>query len=177
MFLTLFYFEISFIGLKEGMHHFDYEVGNEFFDFFDYDEFDRSAVKVALSFLKKATMFELVFDFSGWVELACDLTNELYEHPVTGSLELLVKFGQEFNDEHEEILIIPHAEHRLNVAQYIYEGIVLALPHKRVHPGVSDGTLQSDVLSKLKDFEIENKHKEAPKGTDPRWDKLKDINR
>ena len=52
-------FDISFVGLKEGNHQFEYVIENKFFEFFKYDDINSSSVKVVLSFLKKATMFEL----------------------------------------------------------------------------------------------------------------------
>ena len=75
-------FDISFIGLKDGVNHFEYIIENEFFDFFEYDEFYNSNIKVVLSFLKNATMFELNFAFLGWVEVTCDVTNELFKYPI-----------------------------------------------------------------------------------------------
>ena len=89
---------------------------------------------------------------------------------MNNELKLIVKFGEAYIDDIEDILILPHAEYQLNVAQYIYEVIVLALPTKRVHPGVKDGTLKSNVLEKLKELEIK-KQKEI----DPRWDKLNEL--
>lgn len=173
-------FDISFIGLKDGVHQFDYEIDKEFFDFFEYDEFYNSSVKVVLSFLKKPTMFELNFDFSGWVEVTCDVTGELFHQPIETNMNLIVNFGDEYNDENEELLIISHSDFKMNVAQYIYEAIVLAVPIKRIHPGVNDGTLHSEVLEKLKEFEIKVEEEEqeeeiTDKEIDPRWNKLKNI--
>lgn len=172
-------FDISFIGLKDGNHQFEYKIEKEFFDFFNYDEFYNSDVRVVLSFLKKPTMFELDFDCSGWVEVNCDVTGELFKQPIESKMDLIVKFGSEYNDENEEILIIPHSDFKLNVAQYIYETIVLTVPIKRVHPGVNDGTLHSDVLEKLKELEVKIEEVEQEENTekeiDPRWDKLKNI--
>ena len=178
-------FDISFIGIKDGMHQFEYEIDNKFFDFFNYDEFYNSKVKVVLSFLKKPTMFELTFNCNGWVEVDCDLTSERFHQPIDASMDLIVKFGDEYNDENEELVIIPHADYKINVAQYIYEAIVLTVPIKRIHPGVSDGTLQSDVLDKLRELEVKNIEEEqieeeqqeidTEEHIDPRWDKLKNI--
>lgn len=168
-------FDISFVGLKDGVNQFEYRIENEFFDFFEYDEFYNSSIKVVLAFLKKPTMFELNFTFSGWVEVTCDVTNELFKYPIETSIDLIVKFGQEFNDENEELLIIPYSDHKINVAQYIYEAIVLELPLKRVHPGVIDGTLHSEVLDKLRELEIKEEKTEEDKEIDPRWNKLKNI--
>ena len=60
---------------------------------------------------------------------------------------LVVKFGSEFNNEDDEILIIPHGEYKINIAQYIFELIILSLPAKRIHPGVLEGTLKSEILN------------------------------
>ena len=49
-------------------------------------------------------------------------------------------------------MIIPHGEYQINVAQFIYELVVLAMPAKKVHPGIEDGTLQSDILIKLEEL-------------------------
>ncbi len=167
-------FDISFVGLKDEINQFEYRIENEFFDFFEYEEFYNSNIKVDLAFFKKPTMFELIFTFLGWVEVTCDVTNELFKFPIETSINLIVKFGQEFNDENEELLIIPYSDHKVNVAQYMYEAIVLALPLKRIHPGVIDGTLHSEVLDKLKELEIK-KEKIEEKEIDPRWNKLRNI--
>lgn len=168
-------FTIPFIGLKEGKHQFDYQIDNSFFELFDFDEFNAATIQVELEFLKKQTMLELAFSASGTVNVNCDLTNEPYEQAVKGSLDLIVKFGHEYNDENEEILIIPHGEYQINVAQYIYEMIVLAIPSKRVHPGISDGTLQSEILEKLEELQPGTEKKETEEDIDPRWDTLKKL--
>jgi uncharacterized metal-binding protein YceD (DUF177 family) len=173
-------FDISFTGLKDGNHQFEYKIEKAFFDFFNYEEFYKSNVNVALSFLKKPTMFELNFVFNGWVEVNCDVTNELYQQPIQTDMELIVKFGDEYNDENEELLIIPHSDFKINVAQYIYEAIVLAVPIKRIHPGIADGTLQSEALETLKKFQVNldeeiEQEEIKDKEIDPRWNKLKNI--
>ena len=128
-----------------------------------------------LSFVKKTTLFELEFNFSGWVEVHCDVTYELFKQPISAVENLIVKFGEEFNADNEELLIIPYAEFKLNVAQHIYEAIVLSVPLKLMHPGISDGSLKSEVLEKLKEFEIKKQEIDTIEEIDPRWNKLKDI--
>ncbi|NJX17426.1 DUF177 domain-containing protein, partial [Tamlana crocina] len=59
--------------------------------------------------------------------------------------------------------------------QYIYELIVLAVPSKRVHPGVLDGTLKSEVLEKLDELSPREKEIKAEEDIDPRWEKLKNL--
>ena len=167
-------FDISFVGLKDGTHQFEYIIKKEFFDFFNFDEFSNSKVTVKLSFLKKATMFELSFNFNGWVEVLCDVSGEMFQQTISSEMNLIVKFGDEFNDENEDLLIIPHSDYKLNVSQYIYEAIILTVPIKRIHPGVNDGSLNSEVLNKLKELEIKDQE-DSNEEIDPRWNKLKNI--
>jgi uncharacterized metal-binding protein YceD (DUF177 family) len=51
--------------------------------------------------------------------------------------------------------------------------IVLAVPTKRVHPGIADGTLKSEIVEKLKS--LEPKINSLQGQVDPRWDKLNDL--
>ncbi len=169
-------YTIQYVGLKEGEHTFEYTIKKSFFDLFDYDDFNDANVNVTLLLTKKTTFMEFDFHISGVVNVNCDVTNEPYDQPVEGSYELVVKFGQEFNDDIEDILILPYGEYEINVAQYIYELIVLSLPNKRVHPGVADGTLKSDILEKLEELSIpDQRTKEEKEETDPRWDSLKKL--
>jgi len=167
---------IPFVGLKVGEHHFDYQIDNTFFKNFEYEEFNAVDVKINLKFEKKATLLELYFYAEGLVNINCDSTNEPYDQFIDDQLKLVVKFGNEFNDENEDILIVPHGEYEINVAQYIYELIILAVPIKRIHPGIEDGTLQSEILSKLEELSpnADNKAKSS-EDIDPRWNNLKKL--
>jgi len=167
---------IPFVGLKVGEHHFDYQIDNTFFQNFEYDEFNEIDVEINLQFEKKTTLLELYFSASGTVNVNCDITNEPFNQPIDDQLKLVVKFGDAYNDENEDILIIPHGEYEINVSQYIYELIVLAVPTKRLHPGIEDGTLQSDILSKLEELSpSEDRKVKSSEDIDPRWNNLKKL--
>lgn len=169
-------YTIQFVGLKVGKHHFDYEIDNTFFKDFEYKEFNDANLKVNLLFEKKTTLLELAFEVSGSVNVNCDITNEPYDQRIEDTFKLVVKFGESYNDDNEEILIIPHGEYQINVAQYIYELIVLAVPIKKVHPGIEDGSLDSDILKKLKELSPKEKTEDKnTEETDPRWDTLKKL--
>lgn len=170
------YFNIPFIGLKQGKHLFDYEIDNKFFEAFGFDEFHNSNLNIALSFTKKNTLFELDFEVSGFVNVDCDISLEPYDQKIEGNFPLIVKFGPEYNDDNGEILIIPHEQYELNVSQFIYELIILSIPSKKVHPQVKDGTMDSEALKKLRQLEVKQNTSSRTEDTvDPRWDKLKDL--
>ncbi|WP_343488337.1 DUF177 domain-containing protein [Allomuricauda sp. d1] len=167
-------FTIPFSGLKEGSHGFEYQLNNTFFESFDYNEFNGAAIKVKAILKKMSTMMELDLDAGGTVNVDGDLSGEPFDQPVNANLHLVIKFGEAYDDTDDEILIIPHGEHQINIAQYVYEMLVLAVPQKRIHPGVLDGTLKSDMLDKLEELRLKDE-KSKSDTTDPRWDGLKKL--
>ncbi|HYD90769.1 MAG TPA: DUF177 domain-containing protein [Flavobacterium sp.] len=169
-------FLIPFAGLKQGKHQFEFDIDKTFFDDFGFDEYNDVNIKVNLILEKQSTMLELAFKHKGTVNVPCDLSNEDFDLPVKGKLNLIVKFGEEFNNDNDEILVLPHGEHQVDVSQYIYEMIVLSVPSKRVHPGIKDGTVAADMINKLNELSPKEKQVEEKKeDTDPRWDELKKL--
>ncbi len=167
-------YNIPFSGLKQGKHDFKYLIENTFFESFGYEEYNATQIAVTVVLNKTSTMLELEFKAKGTVNVACDVTSEPFDLAIESLLDLVVKFGDAYNDENEEILILPHNEHQINVAQYIYEMLVLAVPQKRVHPGIADGSLQSPVLDRLNALRPKEVKDNTDKN-DPRWDALKKL--
>lgn len=169
-------YTIQFVGLKIGRHQFEYHIKDEFFKHFDYEDFNAVDVKVEVELEKKTTLLELHFKIKGFVNVNCDLTNEPYDQKIANEFDLVVKFGDEYNDEEIDILVIPHGEYQINIQQYIYELIVLAVPNKLIHPGVKDGSLKSEILDKLEELSPkEEKGNNEGDETDPRWNTLKKL--
>jgi uncharacterized metal-binding protein YceD (DUF177 family) len=171
---------IPFVGLKLGKHKFEYQINNAFFEIFDYNEFQNSDIKVNVILDKKSNLLEIDFKHKGTVNVPCDLTSEDFDLPVKGKLKLIVRFGDTYNNDNEELLILPFGEFEIDIAQYIYEMIALSIPLRRVHPGIKDGSLKTEALTKLKELAIEeqkkeNKEEKEEENIDPRWDKLKQL--
>ena len=170
-------YDIQFVGLKLGKHIYDYEINQTFFEYFEFDEFNTINVNLNIHLEKKTTLLELNFSGNGSVNINCDVSNEPYDQLINFNFNLVVKFGQEYNNENDSILIIPHGSYEINIAQYIYELIVLSIPQKRIHPGVEDGTLNSEILRKLEDLSpnADLKDESSSSDVDPRWNKLKKL--
>ena len=169
-------FDIQFVGLKLGLHQYEYKIEQTFFELFEFEEYNSVDVKITIQLEKKATLLELHFLAEGFVNVNCDVTNEPYSQAIQSDFSLVVKFGPEYNDDNESILVIPHGAYKINAAQYIYELIVLAVPQKRLHPGVEDGSLDSAILKTLEKFSLKGPREDnSDKDTDPRWDSLKKL--
>lgn len=177
-------YTIPFSGLKIGKHRFDFEIDKSFFEHFEYREFHEVAVNLEVILEKKSSFLEITLQYDGTVNVACDVTNEPFDQPISGSYHFVVKFGDVYNDDaddsgwDEDILVIPHGSFEVNIQQPIYESIILAVPLRRVHPGVEDGTLKSEILDKLNELRPNYSDEESEpetETTDPRWDTLKKL--
>ena len=165
-------FILKFAGLKDGKHKFEYEADNSFFKTYNYREFNDANINFNIDFIKKSTVLELQIIGDGIVNINCTLSNEPFDYNLKTRFKLIVKFGEYYDDSNDELLILPHGSHSINLDQFLYEMVVLSMPIRNVHPGVEDGSIKSDVINRLKDFDINN---EKSSNFDPRWDKLKKL--
>jgi uncharacterized metal-binding protein YceD (DUF177 family) len=115
---------------------------------------------------KHNTFLELTFTMKGEIEVICDRSSEPFMRKIANTFALMVKFGDAFDDTDDQTLILPQGEYQLNIAQYLYELVVLAIPAKNIHPDVKSGKLKVD-------YNVQEEPE--PENTDPRWDKLKDL--
>jgi uncharacterized metal-binding protein YceD (DUF177 family) len=163
-------FFIPFTGLKEGEHRFNFEIGDEFFEKYNYSDLRKGDLRVELILDKQERMLTLTFNISGTVEVMCDRCLDNYNQLVQGKEKLFIKFGRDFHEETEEILIIPESEHQINVGHYIYEYINLLIPYRRVHPDDNNGEsmCNKDVISKLQEYVRHDV-------VDPRWETLNHL--
>lgn len=158
-------FEIPFVGLKEGVHDYSFEIDEKFFESFDYSEIEKGKVHADLNLERKERMLILDFMIKGFVIIPCDRCLDDLEYPVEKNARLIIKFGHEFIEETEEIFIIPETESHIDISGFIYEYIILSLPIKRVHQ--EDKACDQTTIEKI------NQH--VSPSEDPRWEALKDL--
>jgi uncharacterized metal-binding protein YceD (DUF177 family) len=168
-------YTIPFVGLKVGQHKYDFNLDKKFFEHFEYDEFHQVDLSLEVVLDKKPNMLEIDLSFEGSVNVSCDRTNEPFDLALNGNYHYVVKFGQERDDMHDELVILPHGAYQVNIQQQVYESIVLALPSKRIHPGIAEGTLESDVLKQLEALKPNGTDQDQSDSVDPRWDGLKKL--
>ena len=158
-------FDINFSGLALGKHEFQFDLDDMFFELFEYQDYRGLTGVATFEMHKSETILECHFSFDGSIQAPCDVTNELFTQPLKNEFDLQVKFGEEYNDENEELLILPHGEYQFNVAQFIYELVVLSIPAKLLGPNADEAL----------DYDEEPEDTKEENDTDPRWDQLKNL--
>ncbi len=163
---------IKFSGLKEGIHLFNYEIGNKFFKNFDYYDFLDAKLFAKLELEKQSTLLNLKFSFHGEIEVQCDVSMESFDLKLETEHAVVVKFKDDIISTDDKVIFMPAGSHSIDVSHLIYESIILAVPQKKVHPGIENGSLKSEIVEKLEELRPKKNFNEK---TDPRWDKLKDL--
>ena len=158
--------------MKEGIHLFNYELGNKFFRNFDYYDFLDAKLFAKLELEKQSTLLNLKFSFSGDIEVQCDVSMESFNLDLETEHTVVVKFKDDIISTDDKVIFMPAGSHSIDVSHLIYESIILAVPQKKVHPGIENGSLKSEIVEKLEALKPKKNFKEK---TDPRWDKLKDL--
>lgn len=167
-------YNVPFKGLKEGKHLFDFEIDDKFFALFEESEIKHGQMKAQLELTKQSTLLILRFSAKGKVRLVCDRCLDDYDQEISNESSLYVKFGQEAENLDDDMIVLPFEEHQINVAQYLYELVILGLPIKRVHPDDENGnsTCDPEMLAKLEEYLIPETDEEP---VDERWSELKKL--
>lgn len=162
-------YDIVFSGQKNGKHEFRFEIDKAFFQLFDTEqEFTEPKLVADVLMDKHTTFLEMNISTAGTVNLVCDITNENFDYPIENELNILVKFGEEYDDSEEDVITIPMSDHAFNAAQLIYESVMLAIPMKKMSPNISD-----EDFAILEKFRPTDEIKED--AIDPRWESLKKL--
>lgn len=184
-------FGIYNIDLKElapGVHDFEFLLDNKFFADIDGTEVQKGKIKASVSVKSGAMMFELCSHLEGVAIVPCDRCLDDMEVPVDTHNRLVVKFGKEYSEEGDDIVIVPEEEGEINIAWFLYEFVALAIPMKHVHaPGKCNKTMAAklrqhssrrvDEEDDLDDemSESDTQFEDDKNYTDPRWDALKGL--
>lgn len=185
-------YNVPLKNLTEGTHSFEYLLDDKYFKLIGDSESDieRGTVKVDVAVKRISNTFEFGFALSGTIIVPCDRCLDDMSIDVDVKNRLVVKFGEEYAEESDEIVVIPEEEGAINIAWFLYEFVTLAIPMKHVHaPGKCNKIMTSkynkhkavsaddddsddiddsdEIISETEDLGSEV--------NDPRWDALKNL--
>jgi uncharacterized metal-binding protein YceD (DUF177 family) len=179
-------YDIHFKGLGEGEHRFCFDMDDRFFGAFEGSEVKGGKATADVVLNKSGNVMLLEFDIKGSVTVECDRCLEDCEMPIDFQDELRVRLSDriaaEGGEYDGEVLWLGSSESELNIAQYIYESIVLSLPYQRVHadvdgkPGCNPEMLERFSIVSEEEFENMASEPEMQKmAENPEWEKLRKL--
>jgi uncharacterized protein len=167
-------YDLEFKGLREGLHQFEYTIEDKFFEHFEQKLVTVGNLVVKVQLLKRSTFLKLDFHIEGWVELICDRCLEKYRQFLEYEDEIFVKSGDNEKVDDDKVIWVTVGEHSVNIAQLIYEFIIISIPLKHVHPDDDNGLSGCDI-EMIREIEKYTYNNKKYKETDPRWAVLKKI--
>lgn len=173
-------FEIAFVGLKPGVHEYQYEITDKFFDAYKEQDFSNCAASVKLYLDKQIGFMMLKFEVGGSVEVSCDRCGNDLPLNLWDEFNVIVKLVEnpdEMNEKGEDpdIYYISKTESHLFVGDWIYEFINLSIPLQRMcgEDEMGGPHCNKEVLEMLKKMNTGN-----DKTNNPIWkdlDKFKNL--
>ena len=149
-------FEIAFVGLKPGLHSFEYEINDRFFEEFGSQDFSNVKIQIRLQLEKNTGFMILKFEVGGTVEVQCDRCGNRLPLELWDEFEMLVKLtddADKMNEEEEDpdVFYIQRTESHLEVKKWIFEFVILSIPmHKMCKESEIGGPYcNKEVLAKL----------------------------
>jgi uncharacterized metal-binding protein YceD (DUF177 family) len=178
-------------SLSLGKHEYDYHLDSDWFAQIEAPEIRTGDLLAKVVVNYNGREYEINFQVEGKVQVPCDRCLADMDIAIDQSSRLVVKMGDEYVEESDEVLVIPESEGEWNIAWFLYEIIALALPLKRIHePGQCDKAMSSklkqhlakriddeeddDMLFDEDDFD-EASDNRAEAATNPIWDALKNL--
>ena len=169
-------FTINIIGLSNKEHQYDFHIDNEFFRQYGNGIVSEGDLDVVVTLGKRETMIEARFEIKGKVKLICDRSLDPFQHPLKIDERIIFKFGDANEELSDEIIMIHRDSDHLELGQYIYEFIGLAIPMKKLHPRY-EGELDLDEEAEGKIIYTSGSDSEDDdnEDIDPRWEQLKKL--
>ncbi|HYC40824.1 MAG TPA: DUF177 domain-containing protein [Chitinophagaceae bacterium] len=129
-------YEIAFVGLKPGVHEFNFQIDDRFFLEFQEQDFQNCRAHVKLRLEKNSSFMLLNFEIGGTADVTCDRCNSRLPLELWDEFRLTVKMvedPQAHNEQEDDpdVNYIGHGETHLDVSGWIYEFINLSIPMQK----------------------------------------------
>ena len=163
-------YDIAFVGLKQGIHEYQYQVNDKFFEAYQEQDFRNCKANVKLTLDKQNGFMLLKFEIGGALEVTCDRCgSNVLPMNLWDEFNVVVKLAEDpdnMNEQEEDpdVYYIGRGESHLHVADWIYEFINLSIPMQRMCSEEKMGSqfCNNDVLDMLSKAGDQPNHAENP---------------
>lgn len=170
-------YNIDIYKLPNKVYQYQHQIDQNFFKYFENSLVEQGSLLSEVTLDKQETLITIDFHITGTVELECDRSLEKFDYPIAVHEKLLFQYGAEEQELTEEIVIITRNTQTINVAQYIYEFIGLAIPMKKIHPKYAkdDNPFLEGEIVYTSNHTQDQEDDSSDDQIDPRWDILKKL--
>lgn len=160
-------YKIAHRSLGEGVHSFDFVLDDSFFDCFEATKGTKGEVNARVDIVKSSLLMEVRMKIEGAVKAVCDRCLEELDLPISGEMNLYVKYGEREEGNDDDFIVLAQDEDYLDLGEPLYEVYMLNYPLRVVHP---EGECNEEMEHVLEELTMEENDK-----IDPRWDELRKL--
>ena len=170
--------------LSVGEHQYHFTLDNDFFTAVGGQEVSEGLVEVEVQVEKSNLNVDITFFLEGTIQATCNRCLESMPLDIDSEEHLVVKFGESYSEESDELIVISEDEGTLNIAWLLYEFVALSIPIALTH---NEGECNEEMMeayhkvvvrsvdnNSSDDDDDDNEVRENDK-VDPRWEALKNI--
>ncbi len=121
-------------ALADGHYEQDFEIDSTFFKNMENPDILSADIHVHLDMEKKHEAYDCTFHCQGKLQVPCDRCLDPLDMDVDTTYHIVIKYGDNYDDASDDVLVIPYADSYLNVAYLLYDTILLTIPLRHVHP-------------------------------------------
>lgn len=164
------YYSIPVTGLSVGKHVFDFAIEKSFFDEFENSKILDGKLDAVVELEKSVSLIKVSCSVKGSLLVECDRCLGELSYKIDITPKLIVKFVRSHDEpDNEEVLILDPGEPELDLRQFFYDYISLALPISCVH---ATGECDPEMEAKLQNISAKS---EEIKKSNSAFEKLKDL--
>lgn len=147
-------YDLPVAGFGPGVHRFTYRIDREFFAMYAGAPIEQGEVTIALEVEKRQDGLTVTIAASGHMDTACDRCLAWIRLPLEIQQTFLYRYSSK-DEKDDEVFFISPQTPVINVADHIYESVVLAIPIIKSYDceNESPRPCQFDVLNKIQSQE------------------------
>ena len=181
---------VPIFSLSNKKHGYSFKVGDEFFEAFEDSIVKKGNFKVDVTLDRSETMIVAQMSIVGNAELVCDRSLDEFLFPIDSQERIVYKYEDKYEEIDDTLIHIPFGAESLDLSTNIYDLINVQIPMKKLHPRFVEESfddIDDDFEDEEESFlvyssedersEEENQESDDSSDIDPRWSKLKDLNK
>ena len=178
---------VPIFSLSNKKHEYSFEVQNEFFDAFEDSIVKKGKFNIEVTLDRSETMIVAEITIKGYAELICDRSLDEFRFPIDAKEKVIYKYEDKYEEIDDTLIHIPFGAESLDLSTNIYDLINVQIPMKKLHPRFEEESFEDDDFEEEEEsflvYTSDSKENEAEttreneQDIDPRWNKLKDLNK
>lgn len=146
-------YTLNLASLPEGHHEMDCRCDTEFFRMMESPDVYEADIDAHIDVDRKGDAYHILITLEGDMRIPCDRCLEPMVHEVDAEYGLTVRYGDEYNDSLDDVLILPWNEREWDLSRVLCDTVMLTVPLRHVH---DDGECDLSMTDRLKEITRED---------------------